>query len=92
MSVMTDEAERAQAAVDGDDHFGDGRHADDVGADPAQEAVLGPRFEVRAGDGDRHAAVGDEVFLAGDFEAGVDQLRIVGLPTCRGTAGRGGRR
>ncbi len=86
------EAERAQAAVDGDDRFGNRRHADDVGADAAQEAVLGPRFQVRAGDGDRHAAMGDEVFLAGDFEAGVDQLRIVRLPTYRGTAGRGGRR
>ena len=72
------EAERAQAAVDGDDRLGNRRHADDVGADRPQEAILGPRFQVRAGDGDRHAAVGDEVLLPGDFEARFDQLGIVG--------------
>ena len=46
------EAEDAQAGVDGDDHFGDGRHADGVAAEAAEHADLGAGFVGRAEHGD----------------------------------------
>ena len=91
--MTTERPNVRRPAVDRDDHLGHGRHADDVGADLPQEAVLGPRFQVRAGHGDRHAAMDDEVFAAGRFRGPCSiSCAVVGLPTCRGTAGRGGRR
>ena len=61
------EAEGAETAVGCDNRLWDRAHADDIGPNAAQKAVLGPRFEVRPGDGDRDTAVADEVRLAGDF-------------------------
>ena len=66
-------------AVDGDDHLRHGGHADDVGPDHPQEAILGPRLQVRPRHGDEHALVGDDVLAAGDFEGPLDQLLVVGL-------------
>ena len=42
------EAEDLQPGVDGDDDLGHRGHADDIGPDQPQEAVFGPRFQVRA--------------------------------------------
>ena len=55
------------------------RLADDIGADQAEEAIFGTRFEVRAGDGDEHAAVGDDIFAASHFQGPIDELLVVGL-------------
>jgi hypothetical protein len=71
------EADRAQPAMRGDDDFGDRRHADAVRAHVAKHAILGPGFEVRSGDGDEDALVGDDVVLASLLEGDVDQCRIV---------------
>src|SRR4051794_23132426 len=46
------EAECAEAAVDGDDCFGNRAHADNVGSDPTQEPVFGAGFKIWTGYGD----------------------------------------
>src|SRR5260221_809278 len=38
------EAKGAEAAVSGHNRFGNGRHADDIRADAAEEAIFGPRL------------------------------------------------
>ena len=52
--------------MNGDDHFGDGAHPDDIGTHAAQHAVLGAGLQVRAGDGDEDSLVsGDSQFERG---------------------------
>ena len=41
-------AKHAQSAVNGDDHFWDCGHADNVGANRPQESIFGARFQIRA--------------------------------------------
>ena len=47
--VTVEIAKHAQAGVDGDDDFRHGRHADDVAADFADEALFGAGFVIRPG-------------------------------------------
>ena len=54
-SVMIEQPSTRIPACTGDDHLGHRGHADDVGTERAQHAVLGARLEVRARNGDVHA-------------------------------------
>ena len=56
------QAEHAHSAMNRGQHFRHGRHANHVGPNEPQEAVFGPRFQVRAGHCDIYAPVGSEVF------------------------------
>ena len=49
-----------------DDHLRHRGHADDVRADAAQEAVLGPRLQVRPDDRDEHALLTGDLLLERD--------------------------
>ena len=61
----------------GNDHFRYGRHADDVGADRAQESVLGARLEVRSTDGDVDALTQLDAARERDGARQHAQFRIV---------------
>src|SRR5262249_7792431 len=72
------QAEAAQAGVHRHDYLRHGGHADHVGADAAQVAVLGPRLQVRPRHHHVHALVADNPFLQGDPLRQGDQGGIVG--------------
>ena len=50
--VIAETAATRRPAVAGEDHLGDGRHADGVGAERAERADLGRGLEARAGGGE----------------------------------------
>src|SRR5579863_1012712 len=62
----------------GHDHLWHGRHADDVGPDQTQEAVLGPRLQVGAGYGDVDAPMHGEILAPADLQGPLDELPFVG--------------
>lgn len=71
-------ADGAEAAVDGDDNFGDGGHTDDIGTDGAQEAIFGAGFEIGAWDSDEDTTMDVEVLSSSDGDGEIGQLWIVG--------------
>ena len=64
--------------MDGDDHLRHRGHADHVGADGAQEAILGARLQVRPRHRDEDALVAGDLLLQGQALGQGDQLAIVG--------------
>ena len=77
MSVTIDRPRIAQSGVNADDDLRHGGHADHVGADAAQEAVLGPRLQVRPRHRHEHALVADDLLFQGDAPRLSDQLAII---------------
>ncbi len=61
MSVTIEKPSTRKPAVDRDEHLGDRGHADHVGSDHPEEAVLGAGLQVRSGHRHVDTAMGDDV-------------------------------
>src|SRR5690606_5244597 len=66
-------------AVTCDDDLRDGAHADDVGADPPEEPVLGTGLQVRSGHSNVDAPVNLQLQVEGGILGDLQQFIAVGL-------------